>query len=62
MNGWHCFRKQQCQEVMRKVRVGRERGVRGRCDSIMIAADADAGAGAGAGRKEGRVEITFTLS
>ena len=34
---------------MRKVRVGRERGVRGRCDRDMIAA------GAGAGRNDGRV-------
>ena len=32
---------------MEKVRVGRERGVRGRCDRDMVAADADAGAGAG---------------
>ena len=33
------------------MRVGRERGVRGRCDRDIIAA----GAGAGAGRNEGRV-------
>ena len=49
---------------MEKVRVGRERGVRGRCDRDMIAADADAGAGAGAGagRNEGRVFFSLFFS